>query len=71
MKQSNVSSLGGLQPFLFCIGMSFVALTFSVFICFSIFYVAQSANPSMSKNKASQQSENVIQKQSLALTSLN
>ena len=39
MKQkSTFSAIGGYQPFLFCIGMYFVALFFSIFICSAIFY---------------------------------
>ena len=38
MKRNTLSSIGGLQSFLFCIGMYFVALFFSIFICSSIFY---------------------------------
>jgi hypothetical protein len=29
--------VGSLQPFLFCVGMYFVVLIFSVFVCSSIF----------------------------------
>jgi len=38
MKRTSLSPIGGLQPFLFLIGMYFVALFFSIFICSSIFY---------------------------------
>jgi hypothetical protein len=39
MKQkSTLAAIGGYQPFLFCIGMYFVALFFSIFICSAIFY---------------------------------
>jgi hypothetical protein len=38
MKRNSLSPIGGLQPFLFCIGMYFVALFFSIFVCSSIFY---------------------------------
>ena len=37
-RQSTFSAIGGYQPFLFCIGMYFVALFFSIFICSAIFY---------------------------------
>lgn len=39
MKRSTtLSAIGGYQPFLFCVGMYFVALFFSIFICSAIFY---------------------------------
>lgn len=37
-RKSTFSAIGGYQPFLFCIGMYFVALFFSIFICSAIFY---------------------------------
>ena len=37
-RKSTLSAIGGYQPFLFCIGMYFVALFFSIFICSAIFY---------------------------------
>ncbi len=38
MKPSNRQLvIGSLQPFLFCVGMYFVVLIFSVFVCTSIF----------------------------------
>jgi hypothetical protein len=36
--RKTLSPIGGLQPFLFCIGMYFVALFFSIFVCSSVFY---------------------------------
>ena len=38
MKRNTLSSIGGLQSFFFCLGMYFVALFFSIFVCSSIFY---------------------------------
>ena len=38
MSRKTISPIGGLQPFLFCIGMYFVALFFSIFVCSSVFY---------------------------------
>ncbi|MBC8033982.1 MAG: hypothetical protein H7Y03_07545 [Chitinophagaceae bacterium] len=38
MSKTTLSSIGGLQSFFFCIGMYFVALFFSIFICSSVFY---------------------------------
>ena len=37
-RKTTFSAIGGYQPFLFCIGMYFVALFFSIFICSAIFY---------------------------------
>lgn len=37
-RKSTFSAIGGYQPFLFCIGMYFVAHFFSIFICSAIFY---------------------------------
>lgn len=36
--RTKLSAIGGYQSFLFCIGMYFVALFFSIFICSAIFY---------------------------------
>jgi len=48
-RKSTFSAIGGYQPFLFCIGMYFVALFFSIFICSAIFYAI---NPKRSIAKA-------------------
>jgi hypothetical protein len=55
-RKSTFSAIGGYQPFLFCIGMYFVALFFSIFICSAIFYainpkksIAKSENVSIEK----------------------
>ena len=48
--RKTISPIGGLQPFLFCIGMYFVALFFSIFVCSSIFYAM---NPKKSTAKES------------------
>lgn len=69
MNRSNASSMGGLQPFLFYIGMSLVALSFSILICFSIFYAVQSVSPVTTQSKVVQATDNVVHKGSL--TSLN
>ncbi|MDR3712932.1 MAG: hypothetical protein P4L51_08975 [Puia sp.] len=42
MKRTTLSSIGGWQPFLFCVGMYVVALFFSIFLCSSIFYALNS-----------------------------
>ena len=38
MSKKTLSPIGGLQSFFFCIGMYFVALFFSIFVCSSVFY---------------------------------
>lgn len=43
-RKSTFSAIGGYQPFLFCIGMYFVALFFSIFICSAIFYAVNPKN---------------------------
>ena len=48
-RKSTFSAIGGYQPFLFCIGMYFVALFFSIFICSAIFY-AINPKKSIAKN---------------------
>lgn len=40
--KTTLSAIGGWHSFLFCIGMYFVALFFSIFVCSSIFYVLNS-----------------------------
>ncbi len=57
-RRSTFSAIGGYQPFLFCIGMYFVALFFSIFICSAIFYAV---NPKKSNNLAGE-SANTSQK---------
>ena len=48
-RKSTFSAIGGYQPFLFCIGMYFVALFFSIFICSAIFYAV---NPKVEMNSS-------------------
>lgn len=36
-RKTTYNALGGYQPFLFCIGMYFVALFFSILVCSAIF----------------------------------
>jgi len=52
--KSTFLAIGGYQPFLFCIGMYFVALFFSIFICSAIFYAV---NPKKSLAKTETRSE--------------
>ena len=51
--KSTLAAIGGYQPFLFCIGMYFVALFFSIFICSAIFYAI---NPKKSVVKTNSRS---------------
>lgn len=53
-RKSTFSAIGGYQPFLFCIGMYFVALFFSIFICSAIFYAI---NPKKSIAKTENMNE--------------
>jgi hypothetical protein len=49
MKKSNRQLvLGSLQPLLFCIGMYFVVLIFSVFVCTSLYKVMKTKKTSIS-----------------------
>jgi len=47
--KSTLSAIGGWNSFFFCVGMYFVALFFSIFVCSSIFYVVNS-NKSVKSN---------------------
>ncbi len=40
--KSALSAIGGWNSFFFCVGMYIVALFFSIFVCSSIFYIANS-----------------------------
>lgn len=54
MKKTNRQLvLGSLQPFLFCLGMYFVVLIFSVFICTSIYKTMHTKKFSMTAEKKS------------------
>ncbi len=53
-RKSTFSAIGGYQPFLFCIGMYFVALFFSIFICSAVFYAV---NPKKNSHFAATKSE--------------
>lgn len=51
-RKTTLTAIGGYQPFLFCIGMYFVALFFSIFICSAIFYALNPKQPALvSKEK--------------------
>ena len=54
MKKTNRQLiLGSLQPLLFCIGMYFVVLIFSVFICTSLYRVMKTKKSSISMDQKS------------------
>jgi uncharacterized membrane protein YciS (DUF1049 family) len=54
MKKTNRQLiLGSLQPLLFCIGMYFVVLIFSVFICTSLYRVMKTKKTSISMDQKS------------------
>jgi hypothetical protein len=40
--KTTLSAIGGWNSFFFCVGMYFVALFFSIFVCSSIFYIVNS-----------------------------
>jgi hypothetical protein len=46
--RSTLSAIGGWNSFFFCLGMYFVALFFSIFVCSSIFYVMNGSRNSKS-----------------------
>ena len=46
--KSALSAIGGWNSFFFCVGMYFVALFFSIFVCSSIFYIVNSNKASKS-----------------------
>jgi hypothetical protein len=58
-RKSTFSAIGGYQPFLFCIGMYFVALFFSIFICSAIFY-AVNPKGEIAGNGSAQENTNMI-----------
>jgi hypothetical protein len=62
MKRNSLSPIGGLQPFLFCIGMYLVALFFSIFVCSSIFYAInpKKANDLKGQTASVQQAKPVL-----------
>ncbi|HRE51643.1 MAG TPA: hypothetical protein PK339_09485 [Flavitalea sp.] len=51
-RKTTFSAIGGYQPFLFCIGMYFVALFFSIFICSAIFYAVNPKNTVVKTEKS-------------------
>jgi uncharacterized membrane protein YciS (DUF1049 family) len=54
MKKTNRQLiLGSLQPLLFCIGMYFVVLIFSVFVCTSLYRVMKTKKTSISMEQKS------------------
>lgn len=59
MKRNTFAAIGGYQPFLFAIGMYFVALFFSIFICSAIFY-AFNPKKTMAKEDGLQQNKTVM-----------
>ncbi len=56
-RKTTFSAIGGYQPFLFCIGMYFVALFFSIFICSAIFYAI---NPKKSIAKENNMATTIV-----------
>lgn len=59
-RKSTFSAIGGYQPFLFCIGMYFVALFFSIFICSAIFYAINPKSEMASSGPVSGEKASVL-----------
>ena len=59
-RKSTFSAIGGYQPFLFCIGMYFVALFFSIFICSAIFYAVNPKGGTLVKNEVASSQQAMI-----------
>jgi len=59
-RKSTFSAIGGYQPFLFCIGMYFVALFFSIFICSAIFYAVNPKGDMAETTGASAEKSEII-----------
>jgi hypothetical protein len=51
-RKTTFLAIGGYQPFLFCVGMYFVALFFSIFICSAIFHAVNPKNSIVRKSEA-------------------
>ncbi len=51
MKSNRRLIMGSVQPLLFCIGMYFVVLLFSVFVCSSIYHAVKTNKKSTVKAK--------------------
>ncbi|MBS1914644.1 MAG: hypothetical protein JST87_00065 [Bacteroidetes bacterium] len=66
MKPKTLSAIGGWQSFFFCVGMYFVALIFSIFICSSIFYAVNAKAASAKSNETEKASVTSSGKQELA-----
>jgi hypothetical protein len=60
-RKTTFSAIGGYQPFLFCIGMYFVALFFSIFICSAIFYAVNPKSSNVAKANEGTQKTAMIQ----------
>lgn len=58
-RKTTLAAIGGYQPFLFCIGMYFVALFFSIFICSAIFYAFYPKKPVAKSSAATQKTASV------------
>jgi len=70
-RKSTFSAIGGYQPFLFCIGMYFVALFFSIFICSAVFYAVnpkKNNSQFVATNSNSQKTTSLAQTQQVLLS---
>jgi hypothetical protein len=66
--KSKFSAVGGYQPLLFCVGMYFVALFFSIFICSAIFYVVSPKNAIVKSEKSVEETAMINTGQQVLLT---
>ena len=70
-RKSTFSAIGGYQPFLFCVGMYFVALFFSIFICSAIFYAVNPKTEISNSGSAAEKTAMVNSGKQVLLTVTN
>ena len=70
-RKSTLSAIGGYQPFLFCIGMYFVALFFSIFICSAIFYAVNPKTDVAAKSNGAEKTAMIGSGKQVLLTVAN
>jgi hypothetical protein len=67
-RKSTLAAIGGYQPFLFCFGMYFVALFFSIFICSAIFHAVNPNKNLVGNPKAKEQTAMVTKSNPVLLS---
>jgi hypothetical protein len=70
-RKSTFSAIGGYQPLLFCVGMYFVALFFSIFICSAVFYAINPKNDVAKANEAAPKTAMINTSKQVLLTVAN